>query len=461
MEDSGFEHMKNKKAATWAMESIGKMVISIVGFVIILAVLYQVTIGAQNESVEQACRSSIAIRANLKIDLKVTSINNIYPINCITQEKRIPEKLNNRNPGSEEAQAQIQKEIADMMVSCWWMFGQGHYYNILDDKWQNENLCHVCYSFTINTNDGFEKGDTIKKEDFYNYLVTHKYDPGLLRGGGYMIAANTYYDHPKYEDVHEETPMTIARLLNNRARLESGVLDLTDIYKNDAVGLNTLRQKLVEIANEYQLRPVFIIVPSFNEEQLQDNQNIPARIIEEWDIGNPDLNNALVFIFALKNGKMLYGAEVGAEAILPQMVMESIYEDNIETQIATQPAKAITDFGEALNDHLQSKKDIGDALSFQNTYSSYITGGNLGSMNSLGDAQGAIGYQKDFEGFVPGERYAIAYTAPTTIDWGVWGIGNLAVDFTKNTEYRVNMIAVSVHEDLFKEGAICNVNVED
>ena len=167
--------MKKKGVATGQLVL---MIILIMSFVGISSLMAQTMNDSNKVSKELQCRMSVMSRAIMKEPLSGTSL---VGFKCQTQHKNLGEK----NSNTKET---IMKDMGDLGISCWSMFGEGMLKSlkgkedgILTNSLQainpfkvNEAYCFVCYKAYI---DDIEDTTKISKGDMLNFLSNTLYTP--------------------------------------------------------------------------------------------------------------------------------------------------------------------------------------------------------------------------------------------------------------------------------------------
>src|SRR3989338_9007082 len=110
------QRFQNKKAGV--KETLVGILILSISFLLIYSVLEVFKGPAADKQAESICRGSVAVREKSHISIDPTGLTDTSiatPLLCRTSDKYIPE---NKDAKKE----QVEKEIADLMVSCWKMF---------------------------------------------------------------------------------------------------------------------------------------------------------------------------------------------------------------------------------------------------------------------------------------------------------------------------------------------------
>lgn len=154
---------KNKKSELKSF--LTRVIIAILGFLAIVVLLEIIKGEAEAGAAESICRTSVALREKTFTEIRKgpVHIKNIAsPLLCRTIDKYIPE-----NKGA--TKQQFEKEIAELMASCWKQFGEGRIEDVFKEDTGTSSNCFVCYN--INTR---FKGE-IKHEEFLQYLFQTPY----------------------------------------------------------------------------------------------------------------------------------------------------------------------------------------------------------------------------------------------------------------------------------------------
>lgn len=490
-----------RKRAEWAAENIGKYIIAIIAGLLVLTLIGIFLDVLGHESSEQACRASVVSRMGLK-EVFPDRFARRFPFECKTELLRLPiDPLSRQEAADDEKTREaVMEDIGELMDTCWWMFGNGEYYNVFFNKGGNENLCHVCYLFTISPSTEALK-DGIELNTLNEYLYTHAYKPGLLQSGGVNLGAYDTYTYTAQctpDSSRQSRQLDVQDVLRGERRLQHGIADFSGVFAENT-DLAVRRQALgaaVDDIIKKGIQPAIIIIPSLSEKELEEHPALANEILETWEVGDPELNNGLVILFVLytrtddgttcedhkeDGGKLYYASATGTDAVLSKGAFEDFFLNPIIRKRMREgnPALAVEEFVKALNQELE-QKNIDGIIAFQNTYGAYITGGQIGSQvnpdeNSYIDAKGVIIFSEDVnttQKLLPGKRYAISYIAPK---WenvfgravvafftpgGVFKMVNVVKQTKANNELP-NAILISEHLELFEEMPDCNIVEED
>lgn len=414
--------MLSRKAAI-ELEQFVKYLLVIASFALLVVFVIKFFGAMEGEGVEQACRSSVTLRSTLHVG-KSQAGTNIYPLQCQTQELMVPEKKLPRNLDEIALKQQVYKEISEMMAKCWWMFGNGYYHNLLDDKRKDDQLCHVCYSFSINPKYAELNSQPMEYtlEELNLYMSNTPYSPGLLQGGGTMVGDagdHTFTPQEADESTRTSRQMTASKLLNAQVRNRENIADFSGIFVGKEAELEELRKKMSDFAKNGALEPTIIIVTSLPPEDLKEGSKLPIQILQEWEIGDSVLENGLVFIVSLNDGKILYATGFGTAGIIYRSDIEQVLSQGFDANMAAgMPSEAIISLFGDLRDVLEQQEFVQQKLRFQQSYLGYITGGtrvfDIGSDdkyygNDEIQVQGSVSYEPELMTFTPGDYYAVTY----------------------------------------------------
>lgn len=253
-------------------------VITILGFLVIGGVLMRSFSKGDEKQQEILCQSSVTARMATAVDVSGTEVRVLPPL-CTTIDKEIS--------GSKE---EVQRQIAEKMARCKWMFGEGRYDEDLFRTitiFGGEGHCFQCYSMYVKeiTEDGQdvavtpnEFADFLRTKELLNEKTTYldklqAYDSytamaltpeGIAANRGYAIA---------FKPVRNECPECWITNLGASAGLLVGTglmfipLGVTQI----AGGVILLGSAALGIDSSYNtVRDVFTSGPNLNTVYLID-----------------------------------------------------------------------------------------------------------------------------------------------------------------------------------------------
>ncbi len=142
------------------------IIVLIVSFIIILFLLFRLNLGETTN--KEICHNSVVLKAK--------SAGLSGPLDCRTNYLCIsggkdckgitPTSTVKVNPKNKE---EIMKALADEMVDCWWMFGEGEI-TYADKSLAQKTSCSLCS--IVEFDESFKEIDPISYIEFYNYLST-------------------------------------------------------------------------------------------------------------------------------------------------------------------------------------------------------------------------------------------------------------------------------------------------
>ena len=153
------KYCPNKKSAVSGF--LVMVLIITAGFVVIFFVMPMILGGANIAAADSMCRGSVALRDKTYTDISpgigpvdVDIIEFGTPLLCKTSEFTLPEDKN----ADEET---IKKEIAELIVSCWFRYGEGLIENVFKTTGQEAtNRCQVCYIVNLRETTEFKRVPT-------------------------------------------------------------------------------------------------------------------------------------------------------------------------------------------------------------------------------------------------------------------------------------------------------------
>jgi len=157
-----------------AMQTLVNIAIILIGFIIIISVIYQFFSKADEAAAEAICRASVAAREKtFKETLGGAGPNlKLSPILCKTIDKELPIK-------KEGTRDDIKKDFGELIAKCWWQFGQGLVdgKKIFGEKFPlGKDKCFICYTATVRSTKYFSKAELITKSDLESWLSQHFYE---------------------------------------------------------------------------------------------------------------------------------------------------------------------------------------------------------------------------------------------------------------------------------------------
>ncbi|MDP3990173.1 MAG: hypothetical protein Q8Q01_03125 [archaeon] len=170
--------MLNKKGQDVVLSTLGKWIILIAGFMVVVLVISLLFFRAEGVTKEQTCHASVISRISIPIGNEEFRLG---PLSCETIDEKIS--------GNRE---EIKRQVADSMERCWWMFNEGRQDEVLSSGEvkkalgfeDNKNQCFLCYTLTVDQ-DSIVGGE-IPSEETFNYLLENNHP---------KIAGTTYIDY--------------------------------------------------------------------------------------------------------------------------------------------------------------------------------------------------------------------------------------------------------------------------
>lgn len=178
-----------KKRGELTTQQIVMLIILIVGFVIILFLLFRLNLGRTTD--KEICHNSVVLKGRTKI---------AGPLNCKTNYLCISsgDKCEGITPTTTvdvDSKEDIMKAIADEMSDCWWMFGEGE----IDYKEVGKYHCAICSIVKFDQKIQTEFGE-ISYTEFYNYLKDNLKDETQT----YLIYLYGFFDVNSIKEMNEK-----------------------------------------------------------------------------------------------------------------------------------------------------------------------------------------------------------------------------------------------------------------
>jgi hypothetical protein len=161
------------------LQTLVGIFIVLLGFMLLIAVVYQFFSRAEEATAEVICRGSVAARQKTFKETMWGAGPNLQlsPLLCKTIDKDAPEdKYDKTKEG-------IKQNFGDLIARCWWQFGEGlvQGMNVFGEKgWvAPKDKCFVCYTVHVSKSKGFGTGNYISKADLERWLSITPYRVGI------------------------------------------------------------------------------------------------------------------------------------------------------------------------------------------------------------------------------------------------------------------------------------------
>lgn len=337
--------MLAKKKGLLGLSSIAVIILWAVGTVLLLIAIALLVNRTTTSSEELICRNSVALRAKSYIGMDLLFISEF-----IKKEKFTPLMCNPQPMGElKGTREEIKHQIAELTAKCWWMYLEGSVPNLFKLDEEDAKSCGICYYFRIpedldageissyqhfeemieeimiqnidretdpeireilldNLNDfSYETIDyegqkvvrptnLISMQEFYNFLLSEEYNPGILYGGGTADYIG---------DVHE---FTSAIHSDNEESLNlRSITEFPPTHLEDNTGLIT--QETQELITElgvdfFQQQRAGILVVVAEEIQRNDRRDA-RRLIERLGLNSDQRSNdGVLILIDINNGNI-------------------------------------------------------------------------------------------------------------------------------------------------------------
>lgn len=160
--------MKNKKAEL-TTQQIVSLIILVASFAVIL--FFIIKINFIDTADKEICRNSVIMRDKSGIEAPLKCKINYL---CLTSNGKC-DKMTNPNIEEVKNKGEVYNILANQIVDCWWMFGEGKI-NYAGKEIITGKHCAICSQilFDESLNENIFQEGKIDKNEFYNYFATEK-----------------------------------------------------------------------------------------------------------------------------------------------------------------------------------------------------------------------------------------------------------------------------------------------
>ena len=180
------------------------MVNSIATFLVIFVLIGGIVLLSSRTSdaaTTETCRTSVLVRDKANIEIKGIKVaEKLTPILCKTTDVKTLK-------GTRD---EIKKQIADFSAICWHMYAEGNVADLFKNE-VGEKGCNICYFFQIDevkedtpakipmdeTKSIGRPANKISVPELYNFMMTNRYNPPIIRGGGTKNTTSDEYELSK------------------------------------------------------------------------------------------------------------------------------------------------------------------------------------------------------------------------------------------------------------------------
>lgn len=152
-------------------QQIVMLIILIASFLVILFFIFQ--LGFKEETAKEICHNSVVSRASGVLPKETTPLNCKTNYLCITKDGSCEKLSGTFETQRVSTQNEVYKVLADEMVDCWQIYGEGKL-NYIGETFTKDLYCSICSQVAFdNSLDMFENNE-IDQKDFYLYLEQTK-----------------------------------------------------------------------------------------------------------------------------------------------------------------------------------------------------------------------------------------------------------------------------------------------
>ncbi len=167
-----------KKKGEMTTQQIVMLIVLIVSFAIILFFLFRLNLGKTTES--EVCRNSVLMKGNAALPDEVVALNCKTSYVCLTEDGSC-ESLTTREVEKVKTKDDVYEVLANEMMDCWWMFGEGKVDYVGKDLKEKRycSICsHIAFDNSLVEDTKFFDNEEIDEEDFYIYMENHNVSGG-------------------------------------------------------------------------------------------------------------------------------------------------------------------------------------------------------------------------------------------------------------------------------------------
>jgi len=214
-----FNLFKKNKRGELTTQQIIELIILIVSFGIILFLIFRLNLGETSD--KEICHNSVVLKAKSPLGGEVDCKTNYV---CISGGG----DCENFNPSTTievdaDNQTQIMKAIAEEMVDCWWMFGEGKL-NYASTAIVEEHTCSICsfIAFDEKIVEEFSK-KPLDYTLFYDFLKNPK-----SRQQTYL---QYLYGAGEVKDISHK--FVVENYLSNQLEFDKQYMIVTSVYEEN------------------------------------------------------------------------------------------------------------------------------------------------------------------------------------------------------------------------------------
>ncbi len=158
-----------KKKGELTTQQIVMLVILVTSFAVILFFLFRLNLGKETD--QEICHNSVVMRGNSVLPKDAVSLNCKTNYVCITEDGTC-EGLIKPEVKKVETENEVYEVLANEMVDCWWIFGEGKV-DYVGGDFKHNNYCSICSQILFDDslkNLKEVKDGKISKDELYDYL---------------------------------------------------------------------------------------------------------------------------------------------------------------------------------------------------------------------------------------------------------------------------------------------------
>ena len=175
--------MKQKKGEL-ATQQIVMLIILITSFAILLFLLVRLDLGKTTE--KEICHNSVIARGSSVLPEGSIPLDCRRAYVCISADGTC-KQMTKPDLKKVKTEEEVYNILAEEMVTCWWMFGEGKVDYVKGDLFE-QNYCSICSQIAFDDSITELFGaDTIDKGEFYGYLASNNVSGRGITYSEYLV----------------------------------------------------------------------------------------------------------------------------------------------------------------------------------------------------------------------------------------------------------------------------------
>jgi len=381
-------------------DSLSDMILAVVVIIAIIAGIMIITPLLTKAATIDTCRSSVLLKAKANINIKGVNVaQKITPLACKTTDA-------GTLSGTRD---EIKQQIAELGAKCWYQYVEGTITDLFSGS-NNERSCAICYYFRVDELqpqkiphkktvmvESARTAKNISIPEFYNYIFTQTYNPGVFYGGGTKVAISDIYKDDFGFDLQIDNPRIVSPSDINSKPFDGYVVDYSGymLQPSRESYLKSIKTQGDKLLSTGRGQLLVLIADKFDSMDRVDSMNL----VQDLNLNsNENSRNAILLMVDINNHKVRL--TLGAD--LEPYISEYEISDLIKSSFASAPnlETALSELVQKITSKIIDEK--------KNNYLSQA-GINLHSYYAYFST--ADNYPLLLSDFEPGKSYAVAYAS--------------------------------------------------